>query len=157
MNPRPNSSALQQACERMERAKREYYAAATAVRELLKTELREAERVAYSPMISQQMSGKIFRIVELVAEHHGIAPEDLLGQRRVLNFAGPRQIAMVLTRQLLKLSLERVGEAFRRDHGAVMWAEKAVRERCAVEKNYKRDLDELAERCRAELAKKVSP
>ncbi len=70
------------------------------------------------------------QIQKRVAEHFDIRIADMTSKRRPANIAFPRQIAMFLTRELTKLSLCEIGEAFGgRDHGTVLHAHRLVKER----------------------------
>lgn len=66
-------------------------------------------------------------IQKRVADHYQIRHSDMTSKRRPNNIAIPRQIAMYLTRNLTKHSLQEIGDAFGgRDHGTVIHACKAV-------------------------------
>lgn len=70
------------------------------------------------------------QIQKRVAEHFDLRLADMTSKRRPKNIAFPRQIAMYLARELTKLSLVEIGEAFGgRDHGTVLHAYHLVRER----------------------------
>lgn len=69
-------------------------------------------------------------IQKKVAEHFDLRLADMTGKRRPESIAFPRQIAMFLARQLTQRSLNAIGEAFGgRDHGTVLHACKAVKDR----------------------------
>ncbi|MEP4076499.1 chromosomal replication initiator protein DnaA [Haloferula sp.] len=73
-------------------------------------------------------------IQRTVAEHFDIRLADMSSRRRPASIAGPRQIAMYLSRTLTKSSLVEIGEAFGgRDHGTVIHAVKKVRERIELD------------------------
>ncbi|WP_054004442.1 chromosomal replication initiator protein DnaA [Shimia sp. SK013] len=64
-----------------------------------------------------------------VAEHYNIRLSDMIGPKRVRNFARPRQIAMYLCKQLTSRSLPEIGRRFGgRDHTTVMHGVKRVEE-----------------------------
>lgn len=66
-------------------------------------------------------------IQKKVAEYFELRHSDMLSRRRPAHIAVPRQIAMYLSRELTKHSLQEVGEAFGgRDHGTVIHACKQV-------------------------------
>ena len=70
------------------------------------------------------------QIQKRVAEHFDIRIADMTSKRRPANIAFPRQVAMFLTRELTKLSLSEIGEAFGgRDHGTVLHAHRTVKEK----------------------------
>jgi chromosomal replication initiator protein len=60
-------------------------------------------------------------ILNIVAEHFHIKKEDLLSKSRKKDIAVPRQIAMYLIREELKLTFPNIGDAFGgKDHSTVM-------------------------------------
>jgi len=66
-------------------------------------------------------------IQKRVADHYQIRHSDMTSKRRPNAIAFPRQIAMYLSRQLTRHSLQEIGEAFGgRDHGTVIHAIKTV-------------------------------
>ena len=68
------------------------------------------------------------QIQKRVAEHFDIRNADMTGKRRPKNIAFPRQIAMYLTRELTKMSLMEIGDAFGgRDHGTVLHAHRLIK------------------------------
>jgi len=75
---------------------------------------------------SQQIT--VDQIQKVVSEYYDLSLADMSSRRRPASIAFPRQIAMYLTRQLTKLSLVEIGDAFgRRDHGTVIHACKKVK------------------------------
>jgi chromosomal replication initiator protein len=56
----------------------------------------------------------IDEIQRKVAEHYNIRLSDMIGPKRVRNFARPRQVAMYLCKQLTSRSLPEIGRRFRR-------------------------------------------
>jgi chromosomal replication initiator protein len=75
-------------------------------------------------------SVNVEQIQKRVAEHFDVRFADMTSKRRPKNIAFPRQIAMYLARELTKMSLVEIGEAFGgRDHGTVLHAYRLVRER----------------------------
>ncbi|MBW1815608.1 MAG: chromosomal replication initiator protein DnaA [Deltaproteobacteria bacterium] len=62
-------------------------------------------------------------IQKLSASHFNISISDLVSNKKSRRFAYPRQVAMVLTRELTDLSLKQIGDAFgKRDHTTVIYA-----------------------------------
>ncbi|AEF92906.1 Chromosomal replication initiator protein dnaA [Desulfotomaculum nigrificans CO-1-SRB] len=62
-------------------------------------------------------------IMQTVADFYGIRLEDLKAKKRTRSVAFPRQVAMYLTRELMDLSLPKIGEEFGgRDHTTVLHA-----------------------------------
>ncbi|MGE9266702.1 MAG: chromosomal replication initiator protein DnaA [Verrucomicrobiales bacterium] len=77
---------------------------------------------------AQQTTVTVDAIQKTVAEFYDIRVADMMSRRRPARIAFPRQIAMYLTRELTKMSLMEIGEAFgRRDHGTVIHACKRIK------------------------------
>lgn len=75
-------------------------------------------------------------IQKKVADHYDIRLADMTSKRRPENIAFPRQVAMFLSRQLTGSSLSAIGDAFGgRDHGTVLHACRAVKNRMEVDAN----------------------
>jgi chromosomal replication initiator protein len=75
-------------------------------------------------------------IQKKVADHYDIRLADMTSKRRPENIAFPRQVAMFLARQLTESSLSAIGDAFGgRDHGTVLHACRAVKDRMEVDAN----------------------
>ncbi len=68
------------------------------------------------------------KIVKAIAAHYGIRSEDILGKSQTREAAIPRQVAMYLCRDKLKLPFQKIGEYFGRDHSTVMASVKQVQE-----------------------------
>ncbi|MBA3722371.1 MAG: chromosomal replication initiator protein DnaA [Parachlamydiaceae bacterium] len=60
------------------------------------------------------------KIIQAVADQYGIRAEDILGKAQSRDCSLPRQLAMYLCRQQLKLPFMKIGEIFSRDHSTVM-------------------------------------
>jgi hypothetical protein len=61
------------------------------------------------------------RVIAVVAGYYGISVKDLKGKKRDVEFTYPRQVAMYLLRDRLKISLGKIGEYLGgRDHTTVM-------------------------------------
>jgi chromosomal replication initiator protein len=70
------------------------------------------------------------QIQKRVAEHFDVRFADMTSKRRPKNIAFPRQVAMYLARELTKMSLMEIGDAFGgRDHGTVLHAHRLVKDR----------------------------
>ena len=71
----------------------------------------------------------IEEIQRKVAEHYNIRLSDMIGPKRVRNFARPRQVAMYLCKQLTSRSLPEIGRHFGgRDHTTVMHGVRRIEE-----------------------------
>jgi chromosomal replication initiator protein len=103
--------------------------AESTLRELL---LEESRHVVTVPMIQ-----------ETVAAHFDVKLADMTSRRRPEHIAFARQVAMFLCRELTSLSLNAIGEQFRRDHGTVLHACRLVRNRMEVDSHVKETIDLL--------------
>ncbi|MDE5908766.1 MAG: chromosomal replication initiator protein DnaA [Lachnospiraceae bacterium] len=72
-----------------------------------------------SPDVVRQVTPHL--IIDVVAEHFGITPEDIVSKRRNSEFVLPRQICMYLCRHLTEESLQNIGKALgKKDHTTVI-------------------------------------
>lgn len=65
------------------------------------------------------------KIIQAVADHFGMPIEELLSDSQTRECVIPRQLAMYICRQKLKMPYMRIGDLFKRDHSTVMSAIKA--------------------------------
>lgn len=68
----------------------------------------------------------ISAIQDVVARHYGFSVPELLCERRFVEVARPRQIAMYLAKHLTTRSLPIIGRQFDRDHSTVFYAVKRI-------------------------------
>lgn len=66
------------------------------------------------------------KIIQAVAEHYGIRTEDIFGKSQTRECALPRQLAMHLCREKLKMPFMKIGDLFLRDHSTVMASVKHI-------------------------------
>jgi len=66
------------------------------------------------------------KVVKTLSEHFGVKSEDLVGKSQMREFALPRQIAMYLCREALKMPFKTIGKFFGRDHSTVMSSVKQI-------------------------------
>jgi len=93
---------------------------------------------------NQSRAVNIDRIQRFVAEHYDIRMSELLGRGRPKMIAEARQVAMYLTREMTKISLVEVGNAFGgRDHGTVIHAIKVVIARMEQTEAFRNMISEL--------------
>jgi chromosomal replication initiator protein len=82
------------------------------------------------------------------ATHYGLALIEMRSDRRARTIARPRQVAMLLCRELTTCSLPAIGRQFgNRDHTTVMHACRVVEERAKHDRGTRKSLNYL----RAEL------
>ncbi len=86
----------------------------------------------------------IEEIQRQVAEHYNIRLSEMIGPKRVRNFARPRQVAMYLCKHLTSRSLPEIGRRFGgRDHTTVMHGVKKIDELRAQDAQIADDLEIL--------------
>lgn len=91
------------------------------------------------------------RIQKAVAGFYDIRTGDIIGKRRTGNIAFARQVAMYLTRSMLKMPYIAIGEAFGgRDHGTVMHACKVVQDRMDIDSKVRADILQLEREMKGE-------
>ncbi len=79
--------------------------------------LNEEKQAALTPVL----------IIEITAQYFGIRPTDITGKVKTKDCVFPRQIAMYLCRQLLKIPFTKIGEIFEKDHSTVMTSVKMIK------------------------------
>ena len=71
---------------------------------------------------------KIDQVIQLVADHYSISPEDLTSKKKTNNIAIPRQIAMYICRVYLEENLMKIGMEFGgKNHTTVMHAVEKIK------------------------------
>jgi chromosomal replication initiator protein DnaA len=79
----------------------------------------EALKDIISPNAKRKVTPKL--IIDIVAEHFNISPEDILSKRRNSEYVQPRQICMYLCRHLTEESLQSIGKSLgKKDHTTVI-------------------------------------
>lgn len=79
-----------------------------------------------------------------VSDHYNIRLSDMIGPKRVRNFARPRQIAMFLAKQMTSRSLPEIGRRFGgRDHTTVMHGVRRIEELMTTDSQIADDLEML--------------
>jgi chromosomal replication initiator protein len=86
----------------------------------------------------------IEKIQAVVTKYYDLRQGDLISRRRPQNIAGPRQVAMYLSRMFTSHSLQEIGDSFGgRDHGTVIHACKTVENMMEQDDSVKRAVDFL--------------
>lgn len=86
----------------------------------------------------------IEEIQRKVSDHYNIRLSDMIGPKRVRNFARPRQVAMYLCKQMTSRSLPEIGRCFGgRDHTTVMHGVRRIEELRAQDGQIAEDLELL--------------
>ena len=80
-------------------------------------------------LVAQNRQISIENIQKTVADYYRLKVSDLLSKKRTRNLTRPRQIAMLLSRELTTLSLPEIGNSFGgKDHSTVIHACKSINE-----------------------------
>jgi chromosomal replication initiator protein len=69
------------------------------------------------------------KIIDTVANHYGVPSQEILGRSQNRECALPRQVAMHLCRDLLKMPYVKIGDIFSRNHSTVMSSIRQVKGR----------------------------
>jgi len=82
-----------------------------------------AQRALKDVVAAHERMTSVSNIIQMVAEHFRIEPENILSASRLKKYTGPRQIGMALCKELTSLSFPEIGKAFGgRDHTTIMHA-----------------------------------
>ena len=81
-----------------------------------------------SPNNKREVTPQI--ILEVVAEHYGVTPGDIIGSKRNAEIVVPRQIVMYLCREVTDTSYKNIGILLgNRDHSTVISGDNKVRDK----------------------------
>jgi replicative DNA helicase len=91
-------------------------------------------------------SWDISEIQRTVAAYYKVSPNDLRSRKRHHVFSHPRQVAMYLCTQLLKISSKKIGQLFgKRSHASVLRAVKKIKKQQQIDENLSHELRSLTE------------
>ena len=83
-------------------------------------------------------------IISVVAEHYGVTPADLSGNKRNSKIVMPRQVSMFLCREIISTPLKNIGKALgNRDHTTVMHGIEKIENELQNDDNLKNTIDIL--------------
>ena len=83
-------------------------------------------------------------IIQVVADHYNIRPEDIKSQKRTREIVLPRQICMYLIRVMNDISLSEVGEALgKRDHSTIIHGYEKILKEMSENKDLDREIEIL--------------
>lgn len=94
-------------------------------------------------LASQDKLVTLDNIKRTVAEHYKVKVNDLLSKRRSRSIARPRQLAMLLAKELTNHSYPEIGMAFDRDHTTVLHACKKMKELLEEDRRIEEDYRHL--------------
>ncbi|RIK50644.1 MAG: chromosomal replication initiator protein DnaA [Chloroflexi bacterium] len=97
--------------------------------------------VALADLIPSRNDIQPNHVVDLVARKFGLTADKLLGRDRTKEVALPRQIAMYLLREEVKISFPQIGEVLGgRDHSTVMSAYEKIKEQIHADRRLEQDI-----------------
>ena len=83
-------------------------------------------------------------IIDTVCKAHGIKTKDIVSKSRKQQFVQARQLAMYLCHKYTNITYSQIGRIFgKRDHSTVLYACSQVSKRYSVDKNFRRDVEDL--------------
>ena len=83
-------------------------------------------------------------ITSAVCQRYGTKPKDLTSKSRKQAIVQARQIAMFLIHKYTETTYSQIGRMFgKRDHSTVLYACNQVGRRIGIDKNFRRDVEEL--------------
>lgn len=89
-----------------------------------------------SPYSKKEITPEL--IIDVVAEHFHIKPEDIISHKRSADIAFPRHIAMYLCRQMTQTPLEAIGKALGgRDHSTILYGSEKIAKETATNETTK--------------------
>ena len=95
-----------------------------------------------SPYSKKEITPEL--IIDVVAEHFHIKPEDIISHKRSADIAFPRHIAMYLCRQMTQTPLEAIGKALGgRDHSTILYGSEKIAKETATNEPTKSTIDIL--------------
>lgn len=81
-------------------------------------------------------------IIDVVAEHFGVNPEDITSKKRNSEFVLPRQVVMYLCRSMLEISLSNVGKILgKKDHTTIIHGIKKIEEDITTNEELKNKIE----------------
>jgi chromosomal replication initiator protein len=81
-------------------------------------------------------------IINTVAEHYGVSPDDITSKRRNSEFVLPRQVVMYLCRNMLDISLSNIGKLLnKKDHTTIIHGIKKIEEDLPVNEDLRAKIE----------------
>ena len=109
----------------------------------------EALKDIISPDKKRQITHKL--IIEIVAEHFSITPEEIVSKRRNSEYVLPRQICMYLCRELTPDSLQIIAKSLgKKDHTTVIHGIDKIREDIKTNEELKNKIDIILKKINCE-------
>lgn len=110
---------------------------------------------ALSSALGEHVTGMddVHEILVAVCAEYRIIPTLVLGESRPSSVIEPRHMAMALACELTTHATSRLGLFFQKNHGAILGARDAVRDRCLTDPGYSRRYARMLQTCRTALSK----
>ncbi len=109
----------------------------------------EALKDIISPDKKRQITHKL--IIEIVAEHFSITPEEIVSKRRNSEYVLPRQICMYLCRELTPDSLQIIARSLgKKDHTTVIHGIEKIRDDIKTNEELKNKIDIILKKINCE-------
>lgn len=103
---------------------------------------KEALQNIVSPEAKRPVTGEL--IINTVAEHFNISPDDIRSSKRNKEISYPRQIAMYLCRKMTTDSLQTIGNILhKKDHTTIIYGEKKISDDLKKDENLQKTIDIL--------------
>jgi len=96
-------------------------------------------------------------IQQIVCEAYAVPAAAMSSQIRTNSYALPRQVAMVLCRELTKHAITDIGTCFNRDHGTVLHASKSITNRISSDPKFSKEFHAIREKCENALKNLTMP
>lgn len=113
----------------------------------------DIERMTRAAMAVGDDGERLAIIAEETGRPFGIGVAQIIGRNRHEQYTVPRNIAYYLTRRLLDISYERIGDMMdNRDHGTIMNGERRVRDRMDLSVKFKTKVEKIEAACSKRLA-----
>jgi chromosomal replication initiation ATPase DnaA len=90
-------------------------------------------------------------IQTVVSDHYGLHVVMMTNYGRSLHIVQPRQVAMVLCRELTKHTLQVIGQVFQRDHNTIIHATRVIGNRLQTEDGFAVEFESVRKKVRAAL------
>ena len=85
----------------------------------------------------------INRIINKVAEHYGVAVEDIKSKKKTNAIANARHIAIYIIRKLTSKSYQDIGSIFSRDHSSIMYSCEKIKTDTKTVKGFENEIKKL--------------
>jgi chromosomal replication initiator protein len=96
-------------------------------------------------------------IQRTICAHFEIPLSSMSAHIRTQAYVVPRQIAMILSRELTHHTLIDIGQCFKRDHGTIIHATGSITNRIATDKEFAATYQTLRHRCESALLNLTMP